>query len=307
VEPKRLERKEEVVAQFELQRDAAQLAAAKSRFELGDLPGCRETLEPLLQRNPQHAEAQKLLTTVEQRESTMTGTAAPAKWEELSGSVPKVARVSAALPIVDIPATDPEHDRPSQACHCALGSGTYACATDRANASLCAGPPSPDGQQRLPVYRSDTSSYDGGARTDVARRSVYQAIEALAIGDEEGARMYYRASAAAEPDNVDLRLAAAAMLLRYEQYELALEMAQSAQSIRPGDAAPYRTLGTIHYRQGDYQGAFVALSRAISLDKAHPLSYFLMGSALRKLGEIDKADWHFQQAATLDPRFATRR
>jgi hypothetical protein len=32
-----------------------------------------------------------------------------------------------------------------------------------------------------------------------------------------------------------------------------------------------------------------------------------MGSTLRKLGESDKANWHFQQASQLEPSYAARR
>jgi len=306
VAPKRLERKEEVLAQFELQRDAAQFAAATSRFEMGDLKGCRETLESLLKRNPQHAQGQQLLAKVQQSESDDAGPVASARWDDQEGTTSRVASVSAALPIVDISA--PQTEKSTGLPPTTRPTDTYVTATDFARASCSTGPPQfSDDQKRLPIYRSDTSDYHGGACTDVARRSVYLAIEALAAGDEDGAAAYYRAAAAAEPRNVDLRLAAAAMLIRYEQYEQALELALSAQSLHPGDPAPYRSLGTIHYRRGDYRAAYASLSRAISLDKAHPLSYFLMGSTLRKLGEIDKAGWHFRKASELDSRFATQR
>jgi Flp pilus assembly protein TadD len=134
-----------------------------------------------------------------------------------------------------------------------------------------------------------------------------QATEALARQDGASAKSWYQAAAAAEPNNVQLLLSAAATALRYDQDALALQLAQSAQSLHPGEAAPQRTLATIYYRQGNYTAAREALSRAIALDKAHPLSYFLMGSTLRKLGEADTADWHFRQAAQLDPSYAARR
>jgi tetratricopeptide (TPR) repeat protein len=306
VAPKREQRKEEVLAQFESQRDAAQFAAATSRFELGDIQDCREILEALLKRNPQHTQGQQLLAKVQQCKPEVAGEVAAAAWNSQDGATPRVARATAVLPIVDVSAAETDTGAHVQTAGSWTEDDTRT--TDCVRASHSAGPPHfSASQNRLSGSQSDASDYHGGARTDVARRSVLQAIEALAVGNDDGAATYYRAAAAAEPRNLDLRLAAAAMLIRYEQYELALEMAHSAQSLQPGDAAPYRTLGTIHYRQGDYRAAYESLSRAISLDKAHPLSYFLMGSTLRKLGEIDKAEWHFRQATELDPQFSVQR
>lgn len=45
-------RGKQAIAQFEQKRDAAQLEAATERYQQGDLPGCRQLLAPLLERNP---------------------------------------------------------------------------------------------------------------------------------------------------------------------------------------------------------------------------------------------------------------
>ena len=312
LEPQREQRKAEAIARFEVQRDEAQFAAAVSRFKIGDITGARKSLEEIQARNPKHAESRELLQDIEALRQRSEDDVKTADWDGAGAAAgPQVAPVSAALPMAPLAANpSKEARRPRHDHSTAIDADTYAYvrSTDQASASLCVGPANgAAAQQRFPVYRSDTTNYDGNARGEVARRSVHQAIEAMASGDFEGAATYYRAAAAAEPDNSGLLLAAAAMSLRYEQDELALEWVRSAISLHPADAAAQRTLATVYYRQGNYQGARAALSRAISLDKAHPLSYFLMGSTLRKLGEIDKADWNFQQAAQLDPSYTTRR
>lgn len=312
LEPHREQRKAEAVARFETQRDEAQFAAAMNRFKLGDIPGCRKSLEAILARNPKHAESRELLREIQELQQVSGDNVASAALKSPDGSPgPQVAQASAAMPIADLAAAPSGAGRQPRHEHITdvdVDTDTYVRSTDQASASLCVGPTSAaHAQRRFPVYRSDTTKYDGNAWGDVAKRSVRQAIEALAAGDFEGAANYYRTAAAAEPGNSDLLLAAAAMSLRYEQDEQALELAKSAISLYPGDAAAQRTLATIYYRQSNYRGARETLSRAISLDKTHPLSYFLMGSTLRKLGEIDKADWNFQQAAQLDSSYATRR
>ncbi|MCE9555017.1 MAG: hypothetical protein K8T91_16810, partial [Planctomycetes bacterium] len=255
LEPQREQRKAEAVARFEAQRDEAQFAAALSRFKIGDIPGCRKSLEALMVRNPKHKESRELLLQIQELQECEGGDISTAAWESTPGKEPQVAPVGAALPL-SLQKSDsrgegnrPQHD------HITDVDGepdTYVRSTDQASASLCVGPASSaKAQRRIPVYRADTTNYDGNAWGDVAKRSVRQAIEALAVGDFEGAATYYRAAAAAEPGNSDLLLAAAAMSLRYEQDELALELVQSAISLYPSDAAAQRTLATIYYRQSN--------------------------------------------------------
>ena len=46
---------------FDRRRDEVQFAAAKSRWSVGDLPGCRASLEQLLARNARHRDGRLLL------------------------------------------------------------------------------------------------------------------------------------------------------------------------------------------------------------------------------------------------------
>lgn len=62
VAPKREQRKEEVIEQFESRRNQAQYDAALQSWERGDQRGCRDALRALIERAPEHVDARLLLS-----------------------------------------------------------------------------------------------------------------------------------------------------------------------------------------------------------------------------------------------------
>jgi Tfp pilus assembly protein PilF len=62
VRPERQNRHEKVVDRFETKRNTAQYQAALSRWRDGDTERCRQDLETMLRRDPQHRDARLLLT-----------------------------------------------------------------------------------------------------------------------------------------------------------------------------------------------------------------------------------------------------
>jgi predicted Zn-dependent protease len=62
VHAERQDRHEKVVSRFERKRSGAQYQAALSRWRDGDTERCRQDLETLLRRDPQHRDARLLLT-----------------------------------------------------------------------------------------------------------------------------------------------------------------------------------------------------------------------------------------------------
>jgi Tfp pilus assembly protein PilF len=62
-----------------------------------------------------------------------------------------------------------------------------------------------------------------------------------------------------------------------------------------------------YYRGGDVASSQRAFEEALRLDSSSGLSYFLMGCALAKLGQVDAAENHFRQARSIDPRYASWR
>ncbi|KKN66833.1 hypothetical protein LCGC14_0467730 [marine sediment metagenome] len=75
------------------------------------------------------------------------------------------------------------------------------------------------------------------------------------------------------------------------------------RSIELVDAFPARVgLADALYRIGDYEQSAEAAARAASLEYTHPRCHFLLGRALAKLGEIDRAKDSFETALRLDPK-----
>ncbi len=130
---------------------------------------------------------------------------------------------------------------------------------------------------------------------------------ALSNGAADAARTAFQNAEAQQPNNPQIPIIAAGEALRTNHPELALELLTLAAKRFHQSAGIYRMLGVAYYRLGDYQSSQVALGKALSLDKASALSYFLMGCTLAKLGQAESADAHFQQARTLDSRYTLRR
>ncbi len=72
----RRQRNAQAVHQFEENRTAAELIAAQSRYDQGDLPGCRAALERILLRTPDQPEARLLLAQVTADQLEPTSSAA---------------------------------------------------------------------------------------------------------------------------------------------------------------------------------------------------------------------------------------
>lgn len=112
---------------------------------------------------------------------------------------------------------------------------------------------------------------------------------------------------AAKPAAEDLRAVvdAAVEALKRDRPDEAIALIEPVLPEHPQSAALHRTLGTAHFRQGDYAAALTALERSVELDKTHALSYFLMGCTLQKLGQPEAAETRFRQAQAIDPRYAS--
>ena len=144
-------------------------------------------------------------------------------------------------------------------------------------------------------------------RADRIRALLESADQAIGRGDVKSALAEVRRAGQYNPDDPQIPISAAAVLLRHNQPEGAVRLlAESAQRF-PNCPAIHRMLGTAHYRLGDYQRAQVAFQQALSLDKSSALSYFLMGCTLAKLGQKGAAEAHLRQAAMLDPRYGVER
>ncbi len=112
------------------------------------------------------------------------------------------------------------------------------------------------------------------------------------------------ASANPVSDKDTLLLTQAVELIRTGQPDKGLQLLTMSTGLERS-ARFYRVYGMAQFETGDAQGAATSLSKSLSLDDTSALSYFLMGASLSQLGHAAEAEGHFQQAARLDPRFAS--
>lgn len=245
----RRHRKAEVVESFESKWKFAKLEAARSQLQLGDVDGCAEAVQSVLQRDPENAEALALLYELK---------TAPGPSGESTG-------VAEAF-FVDAPYDTTESLTP------VVSSLAHDSASD-------------DGADS-----ADASNDSAG------RRWLREASAALDVADVSEARHCLQEALAAKPHNRQLAVSAAVLPLRYNQPDLALELAQSALARLNDDASLHRIVGLAHYRRGDFESSQLALQQALSLDNGHPLTYFLLGHTMQKLGAADTAEWCFAQA-----------
>lgn len=154
------------------------------------------------------------------------------------------------------------------------------------------------------------SAYNERSGSDAGRPAAGPLVaidEALGRGDDRAAQAAIDALVRDNPQDPQIPIAVAVLLLRRNQPEQAVGLLQAAAERHPRSAALHRLRGTAHYRLGDYKQAQVAFGQALSLDKSSALSYFLMGCTLAKLGQGASAAAHFHQAELLDPHYGAER
>jgi tetratricopeptide (TPR) repeat protein len=269
----RVERAEEAVRAFEAERDRAQFQAAMSSWHQADAGGCRESLEALLARNPRHREGCLLYAELSLAESKPGDAVDMVK--ALIEDNPGDAEAFSTLGML-LEATG----RTEEAGACFDEAQSL-------HGERHAAPPSHVRQASGPSNPSD----DGGLGYAV-RPATYE--------------MPSQPSPQSAAPKVEHAIAEAVAALRRDQTALAVEGLLAALADAPQSAELHQALGAAYYQQGEYRAAQVALQQALSLDNASPLSYFLMGSTLERLGQSGPARRHFDEARRLDPRFAKR-
>jgi len=331
VSAQRKARKEAAVHEFELNRDKAEYEAAQARYQQDDLAGCREALQRLLNRNPQHHDALVLMAAVDLADNAHDKARACAQQALKSQpNDPRVqyimglladseGRTAEAAVFYERAATlDPSNEvyaMSSASAHNPPGAtsapatiipaSAAADAATAANQVLPAGGPPPQN----PAATGSAAKADpaAAAEADWVGYLFRAADVALDKGNLEIALTYYREAIAHKPRDSQVVVAAAVNLLRRNQPEPAIKLLTPAATVLSDCAAVHRTLGAAYYRQGNYRAAQLSLQQALSLDKSSPLSYFLMGCTLAKLGQAEAAGTHFRQARMLDPRYGPER
>lgn len=114
-----------------------------------------------------------------------------------------------------------------------------------------------------------------------------------------------RAAVAAQPDDPDLSWSLAlALEAEATPGEAAAQMrrhlARWPERPRNGHAA----LGRCEFRAGRPEAALHALEQAIAREPRDAGAHLYLGLALRAQRELERAEWHFEMAAALDPELA---
>lgn len=258
----------EVVRELDQRRDTAELLLARERFERGELDQARLTLGRIITRSPDNAEAKSLLAAVERtiQQAAQMPAVTPASANGLTGPTAERIGVDVAPPA-------------------AAGAASAASAAVAVQSENNGG--------------SDVAGRIGSLldAADTALREKTEPSLAVAMSRIQEAR-------AVNPQDPQIALSAAGLLLRHNQPQAAIGLLREATAAFPTSAPVHRMLGTAYYRAGGYQDSQVAFQQALSLDKSSALSYFLMGCTLAKLGRTEEAAAHFRQAQMLDPRLA---
>ncbi|REJ66633.1 MAG: hypothetical protein DWQ31_14420 [Planctomycetota bacterium] len=136
------------------------------------------------------------------------------------------------------------------------------------------------------------------------RNDPTAATDVAAVSYESSAEPVQGGSARQDARQVNTQ---AVQLLRSAQPDAAATRIRAALARGKASADLYRTLAVAEYRLENYQASQSALQQALSLDNGHPLSYFLMGFTLQRLGDSDGAAWHFRRAEAIDPKYVSPR
>jgi tetratricopeptide (TPR) repeat protein len=307
------QRNKEVTREFEQNRDFAEFQAAWACWKRNDTNGCEESLQRLLQRNPDHCDGRLLMADV-----CMEQNRPQAALEQVEHAVRKHpddagAKYAMALLLDSIGKTETalayyEQAAVAEPKNKVFVVGYRSAMEARGKTTNPAGSMAP---QVSPVNPSaggiDAAGFEAGVDVASIKASIARGVDALRRGKSSEAGEYFREAAGLAPDNPHIPAHAAVLALRLNQPALAIELLQPAARLFPGSAKTFRILGVAQYRLGDYKSSQVSLQQALSLDKSSALAYFLMGCTLSKLGQSESAEAHFEQARTMHSKYAVRR
>jgi len=335
VRPQRVKRASDASKSFDQQREQTEYQAAATQFQQGDIKTCRTILEGLLKRNPKHRDARLLMAESsllehqpeqarEQLQLALKecpndpellhtmGLAAEMenKSDEAVGWFERAVKLAPENGLYVISFESAVEERTEQR---AAGAGpAEATVGEDGTSSRRKASATVEATRASHVSRDEVpNSLDGRGRAPAGLPAAKDLIDrggaALAAGAVEIARGYFDRAWKAAPSDERIHISAAVTALRYDELDLASDLAEKGLEQFPDSAGLYRVLGTARYRQGDLSAAKSSLERALALDDSSGLVYFLLGSTLAKLGETKAAEWHLNQARRLDPRFASRR
>jgi Tfp pilus assembly protein PilF len=328
VHAQRVKRDAETTRRFSSHRDMAEFEAAMDRWNQQDVKGCRDQLDRLLARNPDHRDARLLMADVlvarrqphealsQVRQALKAHPTDPDVQYAMGLMLDANGQGGEALSYYERAAkAEPSNEAYAMSYRTAREAAARPPAAPPPPAGVTAVEPpadpkapaeiSPAASMR-PMAATRCSAVDSAINPQAAA-DLEKGCKSLAAGSTEAASSHFRAAVARDPYNPQILIDAATAALRYNQPRLAVELLSPASRQPAASAVVHRMLGVAYYRLGDYASSQSSLRQALSLDKSSALSYFLMGCTLTKLGQPDGAEAHFHQAQALDPRYSVQR
>jgi predicted Zn-dependent protease len=281
-------------------------AAILHDWEQGRETECAAALTSLLMEHPLHIEANILQAESDlshgRRESALR------RMDRLVVHHPENVQVRQACGLVNEAAGDAERAAMFFAeAHALAERGSITVAGhESAAAPQPAAEEPPHLPESLPSQPLNPVETNSGAPDNSATDVIARGEAALRAGRVDEGLQLLRAAAEAAPTDEMVLLAAAVAALKQNQPELSFELATRGTNQFPRTVALHRVRGMAAYRQGRYSDAEKSLRAALNLDNSHALTYFLLGSALNRLGQPEEAERNLREAARRDARYATR-
>jgi tetratricopeptide (TPR) repeat protein len=153
-----------------------------------------------------------------------------------------------------------------------------------------------DPQERLAWLRERVLVHAGDVQ---ARRDLGQ-LHATR-GEHQLALEQYEAARALQPDNVDVVLEVADMLIAMNRFDVAERELRRVLKAQPEQGRAWQLLGIANFRRGLYAQAEQDLGRALEQLTASAPAFFYRGEALNQLDRVDEAMAMLQRSLQLDP------
>lgn len=120
-------------------------------------------------------------------------------------------------------------------------------------------------------------------------------------GNVQEAETYFDAALRYHSDNPIVHYLVGEYYYRQRKYDLAVERAKTALSIKPDYLEAHQLLGWISFQKGDYAEAYSQMDRLLSLNRANPLAFYLKALSALRLGKKDEGITLLRSLVTLAP------
>ncbi|HXT01588.1 MAG TPA: protein kinase [Elusimicrobiota bacterium] len=130
-----------------------------------------------------------------------------------------------------------------------------------------------------------------------------EAMNAMKLGDVEGALVYVNRALSQNPNSPELLNIRAAINARRRDYDSAIADAKAGLALAPKNKTLLKTLGYAQLRGKRYKDAEATASEMLSIDPENPYAFALRAHAEANLGDKDAMMADINRAASLDPAY----